>query len=221
MWRLKQWLKRIAQSWRNKRTIYEANKTKRKWSIFAERLPRSPDGKTMLHIGCGDIDAPGFINLDARPQPHVHIVTTNLFRLAMIPDNVADLIYMSHVLEHVSHRDIVSTLREMHRILKNGGVLRVSVPDFDRIIDIYQGNDRDATSIEQPLMGGQDYSFNYHYAVFNDAHLRKHMLNSGFKNTRTWDPNNCEYHDFDDWASRYISYKGREFPISLNIEAIK
>jgi predicted SAM-dependent methyltransferase len=174
-----------------------------------------------LHIGCGDINVPGFINLDARPKPHVHIVTTNLFRLKMIPHNVADMIYMSHVLEHVSHRDIVATLREMHRILKDGGVLRISVPDFDRIIDIYQATERDITAIEQPLMGGQDYPFNYHYAAFNDAHLRKTMLESGFRETRTWDPQNCDHHEFDDWASRNISWGDREFAISLNIEAIK
>lgn len=221
MWRLKQWLKRIVLSWRNSRAIYEAKKIERKWSAFAKHLPRSADGKMMFHIGCGDINTPGFINIDARPQPHVHIVTTSLFRLKMIPANVADMIYMSHVLEHVSHRDIVSTLREMHRILKDDGVLRVSVPDFDRIIDIYQANERDVTAIEYPLMGGQDYPFNYHYAVFNDAHLRKLMQKSGFQETRTWNPQNCAYHYFDDWASRNVSWGGREFAISLNIEAIK
>lgn len=221
MWRLKQLLKRFAQYWRDNRARHMAKKTEYKWLALAKRLPRTTDGKMLLHIGCGDISVPGFINVDARPQPHVHIVTTNLFRLTMIPDNVADLIYMSHVLEHVSHRDIIATLREMHRILKDGGVLRISVPDFDRIIDIYQATERDITAIEQPLMGGQDYAFNYHYAVFNNAYLRRTMLKSRFRETRTWDPQNCAYHDFDDWASRNISLGGREFAISLNIEAIK
>ena len=221
MWRLKQWLKRIAQSLRDIWARHEAKKIKHKWSALAKRLPRSTDGKMLLHIGCGEINAPGFINLDAMSQPHVHIVTTNLFRLTMIPDNVADLIYMSHVLEHVSHRDIVATLREMHRILKDGGVLRISVPDFDSIIDIYQATACDIKAIEQPLMGGQGHPFNFHYAVFNDAHLRRTMLESGYRETRTWNPEDCDYHDFDDWASRNISRDSREFAISLNIEAIK
>lgn len=221
MWRLKQLFKRIAQAWRSKRARREAKKIEHKWSAFAKRLPRSPDGKMLLHIGCGDINASGFINLDARPQPHVHIVTTNLFRLKMIPDNVADLIYMSHVLEHVSHRDVVATLSEMRRILKKGGVLRISVPDFDKIMGIYEANDHDIAAVEGPLMGGQDYPFNYHYAAFNDSHLRKCILKSGFTEAKTWDPTSCAYHDFEDWASTNISWAGREFPISLNIEAIK
>lgn len=221
MWRLKQLFRRIVQFWRDNLVRYEVKKIKNNWSTLAKWLPKSTDGKTMLHIGCGDINAPGFINIDARPQDHIQIVTSNLLQLKMIPDNVADLIYMSHVLEHVSHSKVETTLREMHRILKDGGVLRVSVPDFDKIISIYQENERDINSIVGPLMGGQTYDFNYHYAVFNDSNLRKAMLKGGFRETRAWDPHNCTHHDFDDWASRNISWGGREFAISLNIEAIK
>jgi predicted SAM-dependent methyltransferase len=221
MWKPTQPLKRIAQAWDNKKTAYDTRNVKRKWSAFVKGIPQGPDGKVLLHIGCGDIDAQGFINIDAKPGPHVHIVTTNLLRLIMIPENTADLIYMSHVLEHVSHREIVATLREMHRILKSSGILRISVPDFDKIIHIYITNNKDVNAIEGPLMGGQNHPFNYHYSVFNGARLEKKMLESGFREARSWNPANCDNHNFDDWASRNISWNGREFPISLNIEAIK
>lgn len=219
MWRLKQFFKRIALAIQSKRASRRTKKIEQQWAVFAKSLPRGANGKVMLHIGCGDVNAEGFINLDARPRPHVHIVTTNLFRLRMIPDGVVDLIYMSHVLEHVSHRDVVATLSEMRRILKKGGVLRISVPDFDKIIDIYEANDHDIAAVEGPLMGGQDYPFNYHCAAFNESHLRKCILRSGFTEAMAWDPKNCEHHDFDDWASSNITWGGREFPISLNIEA--
>lgn len=214
MWRLRQLLRRIMAEWRSRQIG-------RQWARHLERLPQGADGKILLHIGCGDIDAPGFVNLDARPQPHVHIVTTNLFKLSMIPDGAVDLIYMSHVLEHVSHLDVVSTMREFLRILRPNGVLRVSVPDFDHILTIYQATGNNIAAIEQPLMGGQDYPFNYHYAVFNDAYLRAAMLESGFREARGWDPENCEHHDFEDWASRTIPFDGRDFKISLNLEAVK
>jgi predicted SAM-dependent methyltransferase len=109
----------------------------------------------------------------------------------------------------------------MRRILREGGVLRISVPDFEHILAIYEANDRDIAAIEQPLMGGQDYPFNYHYAVFNDAHLRAMAQRSGFRETRSWDPASCDHHDFEDWASMTIPMRGRDFPISLNIEAVK
>lgn len=221
MWRLRQFLKRILKSWQSLHAISRAKRVERQWASRLQALPRGADGKVLLHIGCGGINAPGFINLDARPQPHVHIVTTNLFKLSMIPNDAMDFIYMSHVLEHVSHRETVVTLREMRRILRVGGVLRVSVPDFDHVLTIYQATAHDISAIEQPLMGGQDYPFNYHYTVFNEAHLRSAMLSSGFMETREWDPDNCEHHDFEDWASKTIPFDGREFQISLNIEAVK
>lgn len=221
MWRLRQWLKRLAQKWLTRQAEFRTWRIERQWRARSQRLPRSVEGKVLLHIGCGDINASGFINIDARPQPHVHILTTNLHRLAMIPDNTADLIYMSHVLEHVSHRDMVSTLREMRRMLKTGGVLRISVPDFDHILTIYQATGHDIIPIQQPLMGGQDYPFNFHYTVLNDAYLRKMMMNSGFRETRAWNPHDCENRNFEDWASMKISWDGHDYEISLNIEAVK
>jgi len=174
-----------------------------------------------LHIGCGEIDAPGFINIDARPYPHVHIVAKSLYRLTMIPDEAADLVYMCHVLEHMSHRTVTGTLREMSRVLKRGGVLRISVPDLDHMIALYRTSGNDVAAIEQPLMGGQDYPLNFHHAVFNRAHLQRLLLASGFDLVRAWDPHRCEFHDFDDWASRTITWNGKEHPISLNVEAVK
>lgn len=212
-------LKRIAQSWRDNRARHAANEIELKWTALVKQLPRSSDGRLLLHIGCGEINTPYFVNVDARPLPHVHIVTATLFRLDMIPDKIADMVYMSHVLEHVSHRDIVTTLREMQRILKSGGMLRISVPDFDKIIDIYKNNKGDINSIEQPLMGGQDYPENFHYSVFNAEKLSQIFQSIGMKDVRAWGPNICEYHDFTDWANRNHPFHGQEFPISLNMEA--
>jgi len=191
------------------------------WIIRSRNFPRTADGRLLLHIGCGDINAPGFINIDARYQPHIHIVTSNLQSLDMVPDETADMVYMCHVLEHVSHCELITTVREIRRVLKRGGVYRVSVPDFDKIVSIYHNTGNDVTAVERPLMGGQDYSFNYHYSVFNYRSLESLMLKNGFMDVRVWDPLNCHYHDFNDWASQYIVWEGKEFPISLNLEAIK
>jgi len=193
----------------------------RAWSRLLHKHGISADKPALLHVGCGPINAHGFINIDARPQPHVHIVTRNLFKLWMIPDASADLIYMCHVLEHVGHNDSMSTLREMYRILRPGGVLRISVPDLDLLIAAYQGSGHQIRAIERALMGGQDYRFNFHYAAFNAEHLRNLLLTGGFRTTREWNPLDCEHHDFADWASRPISWNGRDFPVSLNLEGVK
>jgi predicted SAM-dependent methyltransferase len=109
----------------------------------------------------------------------------------------------------------------MMRVLKQNGVLRISVPDFDRILDMYRGTNNSIDSITQPLMGGQDYEYNFHHSVFNKTYLSELLMESGFKSVKEWNPNNCLYHDFDDWASKTIDYDSRNYIISLNIEGQK
>ena len=136
--------------------------------------PGKPDHKlpTRLHIGCGDVNLPGFFNIDARPLPHVDLVKTDIFDLSEFKNDSIDLIYMCHVLEHVCHADLQKVLTETRRVLKKGGLLRLSVPDFDLMIEIYRDSGRRIESIEMPLMGGQEYPENFHYTVFNHLYLK-------------------------------------------------
>lgn len=192
-----------------------------RWRMLQPRLPIASDGKRMLHIGCGDINDPAFINLDARPLTHVHFVRQDFTRLPMIPDNTLDMVYMSHVLEHIPRGKLMQTLKEMMRILKPGGVIRISVPDFDCIVRLYEAAERDIRPIAAPLMGGQDYAFNFHYGVFNLAFLTDQLTLAGFTSVATWNPADCTHHDFEDWASRPIYLGDTAYPISLNLEARK
>lgn len=69
--------------------------------IRPRRLPCSPDGKLRIHLGCGPIDSPGFVNVHLIPLPHVHHLSSAT-PLEMFANNQADLIYASHMLEHLS-----------------------------------------------------------------------------------------------------------------------
>jgi SAM-dependent methyltransferase len=42
-----------------------------------------------------------------------------------------DLVYHSHLLEHIGHEHALDFMRECYRVLKRGGVLRVVVPDLE------------------------------------------------------------------------------------------
>jgi hypothetical protein len=109
----------------------------------------------------------------------------------------------------------------MHRILRIHGILRLSVPDFDLIIAAYQATNQSIPAVERALMGGQNYGFNYHYAVFNQRHLQDCLEKGGFSEVRPWDPWTCEHHDFSDWASKEMPWGDHTYPISLNLEGIK
>jgi len=44
---------------------------------------------------------------------------------------------------------------EQSRILKKGGILRLSVPDFDKLVAVYNSEKKDIRTIIGPLMGGK------------------------------------------------------------------
>jgi hypothetical protein len=95
------------------------------------------------------------------------------------------------------------------------------VPDFEAIIQIYQSHGKDINDIQLPLMGGQEYDFNYHKSVFNRAYLNDLLKKCGFSCVIDWNVKSALYYGFDDWAGRAFVVCGKEYRISLNLEAVK
>ena len=139
----------------------------------------------------------------------------------MFKNDFADLIYASHVLEHISMLKLKEVLNEWKRVLKPKGILRLSVPDFERIIDIYNSNNKNIEYIWMPLLGSQEYKENSHFSVFNFLFIKNLLNEVGFSEIRSWDQTTTNHHDFEDWASKYIQIIDKSYPISLNVEALK
>jgi SAM-dependent methyltransferase len=55
-----------------------------------------------------------------------------------------ECVYASHVLEHLERHAAERCLREVHRVLKDDGVLRVAVPDLDGVVAAYDPADPDS-----------------------------------------------------------------------------
>ena len=53
------------------------------------------------------------------------------------PTQSVDLIYHSHLLEHLEQEEGEELIQECFRVLKAGGILRVAVPDLERICRDY------------------------------------------------------------------------------------
>ena len=189
--------------------------------IVKPSFPKNKDGKVLVHVGCGITNSPEFINVDARPLAHIHVATDDITSLSDFETGTVDLVYMCHILEHIKRDDLRKVLSEMKRVLRVGGVLRLSVPDFDRLVEVYNASGKDINAISKQLMGGQDHEYNIHYSVFNRRRLSDLLKEVGFREVVPWDPDNCEHHDFKDRASRRMKVNGGEIMISLNLEAIK
>lgn len=95
-------------------------------------LSRRPKNK--LHIGCGKNYLAGWVNADITPFAELII-----FLQWRIPfrDESLSLVFSEHVLEHVSLHVAKKHLRELHRVLKPGGIVRIAMPDLDDIISCY------------------------------------------------------------------------------------
>lgn len=189
-------------------------------TIVAPRILKNPDGKIRLNLGCGFTTLPGFINVDKLRARHIHYVraVTNLRPFA---DDSVDLVYVSHCLEHVTHRKTNDVLAEWRRVLRPGGILRIGVPDFDVLLDAYFHSGKDIESIQPFLMGGQDYQLNQHLIMFTERSLRDRLLGVGFQEVRRWERNADQWTSLPDCTSLEITIAGRTFPISLNLEAVK
>ncbi len=183
-------------------------------------FPSSDAGNTNLHLGCGSINHPEFINIDGAPFSHVHYVRA-IDDLSPFKDETINLIYASHCLEHFSYLEVPNILLDWFRKLKPGGILRLSVPDFEQIVCIYLENDRNIDTIIGPLMGGQGNKFDFHQIVFNSRKLKELLIDAGFKDVREWCPHSSKPGDLDDWSVRQIPVSGKHYSISLNLEAIK
>ena len=183
-------------------------------------FPEHPDGARYVHLGCGLIAHPAFVNVDAIPRPHVHFVS-GIARLPMFADDSVDMIYASHCLEHLSYRNTPAVLKEWHRVLKPGGLLRVSVPDFDCLIDIYEAAGNNMGSIIEQIYGGHEDPYNIHMTIFNRAELERILIATGFENCRLWSPGSDELSKINDFSSYEKKIADRTYPVSLNLEATK
>jgi SAM-dependent methyltransferase len=98
---------------------------------------RSPHGLAYLNVGCGTHYSAEWNNLDLHPAPHV--ARYDVTRPLPYPTAAFEAVYSSHVLEHLAPRDGEALMREAYRVLKPGGVLRLAVPDLERICRDYLG----------------------------------------------------------------------------------
>jgi SAM-dependent methyltransferase len=110
----------------------------------------SLQGKTILEVGVGAggillaLCQSGAIGIgcDFGDAYLAHAISKGLDvrsgGLAQFPDNAADVIVYSHVLEHISNLD--GELTEVRRVLKNDGVLLINVPGIFSIHRDYAGD---------------------------------------------------------------------------------
>jgi predicted SAM-dependent methyltransferase len=111
-----------------------------------------------LNLGCGQRFHPDWVNLDLRPASAA-VQPWDLRKELPFPDASFDVVYHSHVLEHLSRADGLQLLRRCRRVLKPKGILRVVVPDLERIVRHY------LEALEKSVGGDPKWQYRYEWAV--------------------------------------------------------
>ncbi len=90
-----------------------------------------------IHIGCGDVRMPNYLNVDFRATKATDI-THNCANLDIFPQNTYSVIFANAFLEHLYRKQCMMCLKSAQKILKPDGVMVVlGLPDFRRIAQAY------------------------------------------------------------------------------------
>lgn len=173
-----------------------------------------------LHLGCGKAYLDGWTNVDLMSTVKADLYS-DILRLPF-PDGSFDLIYASHVLEHVHRHMVMATLQHWRGLLRVGGILRLAVPDFSAVCAHYNET-HDLPALIGLLYGGQNHPLNQHHITFDTRTLYDALLKTGFKDVRSWDWRNTVHAEVDDYSQAYLPpfKKDGGRLMSLNIEATK
>jgi predicted SAM-dependent methyltransferase len=94
------------------------------------------DAQRLVNLGCGDRFHPAWINIDIVSR-HPEVIAHDLSKGIPLAGDSVDVVYHAAVLEHVRPADALRFLEECRRVLRAGGVIRVGIPDLERIARLY------------------------------------------------------------------------------------
>ncbi len=95
-----------------------------------------------LNWGCGGQGEPGWINSDLKEGPGIQHACDIRDGLPL-PSDSFDYAVSIHALPELPYPDLVPVLRELRRVLRPNGVLRLGLPDLEKAIDAYARADRE------------------------------------------------------------------------------
>lgn len=170
-----------------------------------------------LNLGCGLNAPPGWINIDASFTARLSkwdVLYKFLCRLSSIkpvpwPKNIKVMdvrkklpfldesiqaIFTSHMLEHLTYEDAKFVAKECHRCLRDGGVIRIIVPDLFSIARRYVESTTNSSNGEYSHIFLKDIGLldvskglrrilgrSRHLYMYDEYSLRELLEKTGFK----------------------------------------
>jgi len=115
-----------------------------------------PEVLRYLNLGCGSRYHTDWVNVDIVPQG-LDVLQHDLSHRLPFADASFAVVYHAAVLEHMRRPDALTFLSECYRVLKPGGIMRVGVPDLERICQLYLS--KLAAALNDDEMAEYDYDW--------------------------------------------------------------
>jgi len=153
-----------------------------------------------LNLGSGpkQLELKGYENIDLKNGKSAYPLEYN--------SETVDEIRASHVLEHFPKNEVHLVLRDWVDKLRPGGVLKIAVPNIDKILDDYKAGIKHDCPVDAYIFGGQTDENDFHKSCFNVQSLTKYLELCGLVDIQVWES------QIKDCAS---------LPISLNLRGQK
>lgn len=166
-----------------------------------------------LEIGSGPNRIEGFETLNIVPGPNVDYIGDASKRLTF-EDKTFDMVYTSHILEHIPWYQTIETLIEWVRVIRPGGSLEVWVPDGLKICKVLIDADENLKSeipdewcVKNPdkdpyvwaagrIFWGANPNYpSWHQALFTPRYLSQIMEKAGLQNIQVLGPEEVRGYD--------------------------
>jgi predicted SAM-dependent methyltransferase len=191
--------------------------------------------KPKLHIGGGWHRLDGWLNTDIELIPNVmRMDATQRFPFS---DGTFQYVYTEHMIEHVPYEKGAYMLRECHRVLRNGGVIRAITPDLAAITGLYSGDlsaDQEKylswfcqTFVPQECPPNATSAINAmfrmwgHQFIYDEQTLADAMRAAGFSSITRWLVGNSDHTDLRNLGNEKRYPEGLLNFESVTLEGLK
>ena len=153
---------------------------------------RERPGPLYLNLGSGPrgLTAAEWINIDGFKDKNVHYLC-DFSRPLPFDDETFNGIFCEHVLEHFTYENGRKLLVECKRILKKNGVLRIVVPDGNKILTSYFDEPKKIVEYKQVETGFPIEAVNTwfyqryeHQCIYDAAYLVDSLQKAGFSTAK-------------------------------------
>jgi len=167
---------------------------------YNNRFLKNKENFLKIHLGCGSIHFPRYINIDYKKTKATDYVC-DCIRLPFQNDSV-ELIETYHMVEHLLKNDFLKALQNWWKKLIPGGKIIIECPNFDKTIKEYlDGNESRINNV----YGLQRYDKDVHLYGYNFSRMKKILEECGYENIKEMDPQ--DYHRLDEPCMRVEANK--------------